>query len=95
MWLIIFGISIAAVIAGLIYMISALSKFPGIQKISKGRKLIGWPVSFLIIAAGLVIMGYFTSPINAAVAFLNLILFMLIFVPVCKCLENRLYPIHR
>ncbi len=47
MWLIIFGISIAAVIAGLIYMMSALSKFPGIQKISKGRKLIGWPVSFL------------------------------------------------
>ena len=37
MWLIIFGISIAAVIAGLIYMMSALSKFPGIQKISKGR----------------------------------------------------------
>ena len=89
MWLIIFGISIAAVIAGLIYMMSALSKFPGIQKISKGRRLIGWLVSFLFIAAGLVIMGYFTSPINAAIAFLNLILFMLIFALIAKIIKKR------
>ena len=89
MWLMIFGISIAAVILGFIYMIAAVSKFPGIKKMSKERKWVGYLISFLIIAAGLVVMGYITSPINAAVIFLNLILFMLIFALAAKIIKKR------
>jgi hypothetical protein len=88
MWLIIFGISIAAVLLGFIYMMSAVSRFPGIHKISKGKKIISLPVSFLIIAAGLVIFGYVTSPVNSAVAFLNLILFMLVFEVIAKIIKK-------
>ena len=79
MWLVIFGIMGIAVLIGGIYMIVAVSKFPGIIKLSKQRKVVSLLVSFLILALLFAAFTYFTSITNAAVILLHFILFMAVF----------------
>ena len=78
MWIAFFIIGIAAVLAGIVYMMFKISDVPFINKIRKRKRGLSLFISLLIIIVFLVIMGFITTPINSAVIFLHLILFTLI-----------------
>ena len=77
-WIALFFVSIAAVIAGIIYMMFKISHIPFIDKICKKRWL-SLIASLLIIIVFLVVMGFLTTAINSAIIFLHILLCTLIF----------------
>ena len=79
MWLLIFGVTFAALIAGIIYMIFAIGRFPFIKKVTKDRKVFKILLSFGIIAIFMAIGTILSSFLNATIIFLQLMLFFLFY----------------
>lgn len=79
MWLGILVSVLAAAAIGLIYMISAVGKFPGIIALSKENKKLGYLIAFIVIAVCFVIVAFIFSTVNAVIIFLHVILFRLLF----------------
>lgn len=78
MWIAFFILGIAAVLAGIVYMMFKISGVPVIFKMCKRKRGLSLIFSLLIIIVFLVVMGYLTSPINSAVIFLHILLCTLI-----------------
>ncbi|MCR5002468.1 MAG: metallophosphoesterase [Lachnospiraceae bacterium] len=78
-WIIIFVITIAASLAGLVYMVWAVRQFPLIDKLAGGNKKISSLISFVLIALVFCIIMMTMSMTNAIVVLLFAIGFRLTF----------------
>lgn len=79
MWMIIFGITIACCLAGLVYLIWAVRQFSFIKKLAKDNKKLAALISFLLIAAGFALFTFAMSMTNAIVILLFVVGFRLLF----------------
>ncbi len=78
-WIIVLAATAATCVFGIVYMIWAIGKFQGIEKISKGNKKIRLTISFGIIAAFFLILCFTMSMVNAVVIFVYAVMFRLLF----------------
>ena len=90
MWLIIFGITLAAFIAGVIYLIVAIGRFGGVKKISREKKPVNVIISILIIALLFAVFTIAFDMLNAVVILLLVMLFFLIYGLVLKLIKHIL-----
>ncbi len=79
MWLIIFGSVILGAVAGLVYLVAAVSRFGGIQAIADGRKWLGYLLSFVCIGVLFGIVSAAMSTVNGIIVLLHEVLFFLLF----------------
>ncbi len=79
MWLLIFGVTFAALIAAVIYMVIVVSRFPMIKKITKDKRVFRILISLAINVAFMSLLTVLTSFVNATVIYLQLLLFFLLF----------------
>ena len=78
LWGIIFLVGILAFLLTFYFLAKKVSKFPFIEKLSKGNKNKSFLISILLIVVFLVITGLLTSAINAVIIAVHIILFWLI-----------------
>ena len=88
MWLIIFGITLAAFVAGVIYLIVAIGRFGMIKTLSHGRKLFSAIISFLVIAIFFSLFTAIFDTLNAIVILLLVMLFFLIYGLIIKIIKS-------
>jgi hypothetical protein len=79
MWLIIFGVTFAALVAAVIYMVIVVSRFPVIKKLTKDKRGFRLLLSFAVNVAFMSLLTLLTSFVNAAIIYLQLLLFFLFF----------------
>ena len=72
------AVSIAGII-GAIYLVWTISRFPGIKKLTKGKKVPGLLVSLVIFGAGFALFNFTMSTINAVIILIHYMLFALLF----------------
>lgn len=79
MWSVIFGTVIALSVLGIVYLGFAVSRFGGIKKLSRGRRIVGLLISLGIVGVLFLIFKLTLSTVNAVMILLHEVLFFLLF----------------
>ena len=79
MWLIIFGLVMAAMALGTVYAIVCVGRFGIYKKLSGGKKWLKHLFSFITIVLVFTVLVFTMSSVNAVIVFLDTIVFFLIF----------------
>lgn len=94
-WIIIFALTAASVIAGIIYMTTAIGRFKLLRSVKKRWQR--WMLSFGIIALGFAICAFLMTPFNAVIVFLHVLIFFLLtdlIVRMVKVVTKRDYTVN-
>lgn len=89
MWVLIFGSIFLGAVLGMVYLSGRFAKFSVVQRVVKGRKVMGYLLGFLPVLLILLATGLSFGAINAMIIILHLMGIWLLSDGVCKLVEKK------
>ena len=88
-WLIIFGATILAALAGMVYLTACVGRFGFVKKLAGGSKWGRRAIALALLAAAFAALTLCMSMVNAVVVFLHEVLFFLLFGLLARIVRRR------
>ena len=89
MWMLILGGLIVGTVIGIVYLTSRFARFSILQKAAKGRKIIRFGISFVLVILILICTGKWFGAINAEICILHLVVIWILCDIIGRIAEKR------